>query len=508
MEIRKGRIYVFIAGLVPAVVTFAVFWPSLKNGFVTWDDGAYVYKNAAIRSLDLNFVIDAFTTVMVSNYHPLTMLSYAVDYSLWGLDPFGYHLTNVVLHSLNTFLTGVVAYMLYKAHTKGVGGAGGAGGDGGTANGDGPAKTAFASFSALLFGLHPIHVESIAWVSERKDALSAFFFLLSVFFYLGFADREPGRRAAHYFASLVFFLLALLAKPMAISLPFVLLIMDFHPLKRTGIKSLLKEKLLFFALSAASAALTLLAQARAGSIAVADEFPLYARSSVAIRAYAFYIYKTFLPINLAPFYPLPYRADLFDASFWISALFILVATGLSAIALKRKRIFSAVWLYYVVTLFPVIGLVQVGPQAGADRYMYLPSLSVFMGVSALSIALLKKGRLATVMTSAVLVTTFVAMGILTVRQEAVWKDGIALWSHEISLYPDAPLAYNQRGLAYVEAHGYGPAMDDYNAVIKLDPMFSDAYRNRARVYELMGDYERALKDYDIADGIDGKKGRS
>ncbi len=473
-----------IAAAVAALAAFLVYLPSLKNGFVLWDDDQYILNNQFIRSLDLGFIRKAFTTVVAANWHPLTVISYAVDYRLWGLNPYWYHLENIVLHALNTALVAVLAARLYDM-----------------ASGAGRVKdscAAFAGFTAaLLFALHPLHVESVAWVSERKDVLYAFFFLLSVLSYMKYADtgRDKGQ---YYLLSLALFALSLMSKPMAITLPLVLLILDFYPLGRfhdafTNFR-VVAEKLPFFALSIVSAALTIWAQ-RTGAILM----PLQMlspgdRIAGAVRGYAFYVWKTILPVNLAPFYPRPPATDLFDHVFVISALVITSLTVLAILA-RRKKAFIAAWLYYIVTLVPVIGILQAGDQAAADRYTYLPLLGFFMLAGSFCANVFRTRKGAAI---ALLLAAAVPLTALTVSQEGVWKDSLSLWSRELEIYPKVPRAFNQRGVAYMELGDYAQAIDDLNNAIRLDSGIPRFYYNRANAYSAVGDYRSAIDDYSKA----------
>ncbi len=273
---KKELCSVYIISFLCSFAALMAFLPALQNGFVNFDDNVYVYENAALRSLDWAFIKNSFFGFYYLNWHPLTMISYAVDYRLWGLDPFGYHLTNIIFHAANTFLVGVLACRLLDAEGS-------------------PRKPLFSftvvAVSALLFGLHPLHVESVAWISERKDVLSGFFFLLALISYVRYASSSE-KRWIHYCATLFFFLLALMSKPMAVTLPVVLLILDYYPLKRRpGLKTTILEKVPFCLLAVFSAMMTLAAQTTASAFTSS----LWERSLVSVRAYVFYLEKLALP---------------------------------------------------------------------------------------------------------------------------------------------------------------------------------------------------------------------
>jgi tetratricopeptide (TPR) repeat protein len=492
--------------LAVALVTLAVYIPALRNGFVNWDDPVYVYENLSIRSIDPEFFSWVLRAVVSSNWHPLTMVSHAVDYALWGLNPAGHHLTSIILHALNTGLVFVLGVRLAGFARPGPAGSS-------------PDPTPIdrsavvtGLVAALLFGLHPLHVESVAWVSERKDVLSALFFLLSLLAYLRYATDISSKRPFYYALCLGLFVLALMSKPMAVTLPVVLLILDYYPLKRDwplkrtrALKDALLEKLPFFALSAASGVVTLWAQR--GAIVTSEKLALASRIAVAVRGYAFYIYKTLVPAKLAPIYPMPLEGEFFNLWFFASLTLLIAITAFciytAVYSTKSRRAFLAAWLYYLVTLLPVIGLVQVGVQAVADRYAYLPSIGPFILAGLGAGFLFEKWTRARTVVIAVMVMVSALLAYGTVRQSRAWKDSLTLWSHGIRLYPDrVPTAYYNRGVAYAEGEGEGGdlarAIEDYSTAIALSPGHTKAYLNRGSIYGLQGRYARAIEDFDTA----------
>lgn len=469
----KDRRPILIAAMCVAALTFLVYLPSLSNGFVNWDDPGYVYKNSNIRALDLKW---AFTAVVVGNWHPATLLSLTLDHSIWGLNPLGFHLTNSIIHSLNAFLAALLGSALYPYKDR---------------------RGAVISglLAGLLFGLHPAHVESVAWVSERKDVLSAFFFMASALFYVRYAR---GKGAACYVLSLAAFVLALLSKPMAVSLPIALLIIDFYPLERLKAGSFKKatiEKIPFFLLAGAGAALALWAQKVSGALSSLDSIPLLERIPVAFRAYAFYIYKLFVPIKLSPFYPLPQDNSILEPWALISIILFTAVTVGSLVMLKRRKSIAAVWAYYVITLLPVIGLVQVGAQAAADRYTYIPSLSLFILIGGAAGYLASKNRSAfgAVIIAGLIITS--VFSYLSIKQIGVWKDSLTLWSRGIAIYPDsAPIAYTNRGIALGQAGKVEDAIRDLSRAIEIKPNMTEAYYNRALGYSFEGRNTDAIRD--------------
>lgn len=488
--IRKNMI-IYSSAFFAALITFIVYLPTLKNNFINWDDDLYVYNNPNIKNISIYFFKWVSTAIVSGNWHPLTMLTYALDYRFWGIDPWGYHLTNSILHSLNTVLVFILSVQLirkgieaeYAANMKII--------------------TA-ASVTALLFGIHPLHVESVAWVSERKDVLCAFFYLLSILAYLRFAGKESSNRKLFYSLSLLVFILALLSKPMAVSLPMVLIILDYYPLGRLDkIRAVMIEKIPFFLFSLLSSIITIHAQRAGGLLQDMETFPFLTRLYVATWGYIFYLYKMLFPIYLSPLYPYPMKTDLFNIKYSGSLALFIMLIFFGIWAFKNRRFYFAIICYYIITLLPVIGLVQVGAQAAADRYTYLPSLGPFL------LAGLVVGHVTGVITKKshkliillVLCSTLILLGYKTTMQINKWSDSIILWSSQL-MYTrginQEYKAYINRGDAYLDMRAVRKAIDDYNEGINLNPGYGRAYYKRAEAYTKLGNNRQALKDFEKA----------
>jgi len=297
-----------------------------------------------------------------------------------------------------------------------------------------------------------------------------------------------------------------LSKPMAITLPVVLLILDYYPLKRPDIKRLIIEKIPFFALSAASAIVTLWAQETGGRLRSLETHSIATRLYIAARAVTFYPYKLILPANLSPYYPMPLKTGLFSLPFISSLIIITVITLLCLLALKRKRRWPiTLWAFYLVTLLPVSGLVTVGGQAVADRYAYIPTMAFFLLAGGIINVVTKPGNSGGIktVTYMVLILILALFGVQTVRQEHIWRDSITLMSRAITLYPDsATLPYTNRGLVYEKAGNLQLALKDYNRAIAISPGFRDAYINRGIVYGKSSLFTLAIKDFSRALAID------
>lgn len=495
---RSSMTMIWIPAFFVALVTLLVYLPALNNGFVNWDDQAYVYENQNVQSFDLGFLKWSLTAVVASLWHPLTLISLALDHAIWGLNPWGYHLTNILIHSLNTFLVFMLAMRLIECNNLWK---------------DKKKALVSAFTAALLFGIHPLHVESVAWVSERKDVLSAFFFLLTLLTYIKYVRANGSNRMYFYSLSLISFILALMSKPMVVTLPIVLLILDYYPFKRLELKNaktMLLEKLPFFSLSFLTALATLWAHKTSGALPTLEIFPLTTRSLSAMYAYIFYLAKMIMPVGLAPFYPYPEWMDLFTIKY-ITAYILLILITISAIwSMRGHRLFSTVWLFYFIMLIPVIGIVQVGEQAAADRYTYLPSLGPFIlaGISSgylFELCPQRKARIGFIM---VLTFTLSILTVKAIKQIDIWQDPIALWSHEIKLSPKAATAYINRGKAYADAWNHQLALRDYGMAIQLNPLRFEAHLNRGVAFYKLGKYQEALTDVNRSLTLNPKSSKS
>jgi hypothetical protein len=499
-----------------AVLTFITFLPSLQNNFIAWDDNAYVYDNPYIRSTNMAFFRWAFLNFYSSNWHPLTWISHAVDYAVWGLNPMGHHLTNIILHSLNTFIVVILIMRLMESTERRL-----------LKNGNGtfPDERAMliaGGITGLLFGIHPLHVESVAWVSERKDLLCALFFLVSIITYAKHtislraetAQNISGPRFLnrYYLLTLGSFIFSLLSKPMAVTLPLVLLILDRYPFKRmVSLKTfvaLLIEKVPFIALSLLSSLLTLLAQRSGGSIISTDAVPLSDRLLVGAKSLIDYLWKMIMPLNLMPFYPYPdiSTISLFSLTYLLPTMLVTGITVTCMIVAKKQKLWLTLWGYYVITLLPVLGIIQVGTQSMADRYTYLPSLGPFLGMG-LAVAWVswktitfKRWKPAVQLLSAVVaILVFVPMAYLTVKQIGIWKNSIVFWNYVIDReHKEMPLAYNNRGAAFEQRGQLAKAIADYNMAITLNRFDYKACNNVGILYGKKGEFHKAVKYFDMA----------
>ena len=496
-----------------SLLTFIVYLTSLRNEFLLWDDDLYVLDNTFIRSFNGVFLRRAFLDFSAANWHPLTWFSHALDYAIWGMNPLGHHLTNSILHAANTFLVVLVLWELFTAAREK-----GRERERSEFLGDRTMLVAIGTAS-LLFGLHPIHVESVAWVAERKDVLCALFFLLSIVAYTNFVrtlDNESRQRPSqvffnrHYLLSFGLFFLALLSKPMAVTLPVVLLLLDWYPFERIHshgtFRTAFLEKIPFIVLSCISSIITIIAQRSGGAIKAIDFAPLSTRLLVAAKSVITYLGKMIVPMDLIPYYPYPKNVSIFDIEYASAIVLVIAITVVCFMVAKRQKVWLMAWGYYLATLLPVLGIVQVGDQAMADRYSYLPSLGPFVlmglciaGISEKMRTSVEGSRLITLLGR---VTALVAVAVLiylTVQQISIWKNSIVFWNYIIEEKSQkAPFAYNLRGIAYEKLGQTDKALADYEKAIDLDPSYDKTYNNRAVILDKKGQLDKALVDYDKA----------
>ncbi len=489
----------FLVGVLLTVATAVAYWPLWQNGlidhktdvysFVNYDDGDYVFLNVHVHTgLTPVNVRWAFTTTHASNWHPLTWLSLQLDAQLYGLKPWGYHLTNLLLHLANVLLLYVVLRTMTGAAWP-------------------------SGLAAALFAVHPLHVESVAWVTERKDVLSTCFGLLSLLAYRFYVGRPNLLR---YLPVVLAFGLSLLAKPMLVTLPFVLLLLDYWPLGRlrpggeiladmksrptppaagpVSVRWLIAEKTPLLVLAAASCLVTVYAQRAGHALQNLEHFPLETRATNAVVAYAVYLGKTLWPVHLAVFYPHPRQA--LPAWQVLGAVLLLAGITLLAVRTARRWPYLLVgWLWFLGTLVPVIGLVQVGAQALADRYMYVPLIGLFVAIAwALADVLRYRWELRGVLF--LLVGLVLAgCGVLTLVQLRSWRNSVTLWEHALQVTDDNYVAHNNLGvLLALDPRQANRALEQFDKAIQIKPDFVAALVNRAAELRKRGRLKEAEQD--------------
>ena len=456
--------------LVLVVATGLAYWQVLHHDFVNFDDHYYVTENDRVQAgLTPEGFIWAFTTTDASNWHPLTWLSHMLDCELYGLNPGGHHLTNLLFHLASTLLLFIVFTRMTAALWR-------------------------SALVAILFALHPLHVESVAWVAERKDVLSTLFWILTMWAYLHYVRHGGFKR---YLLVLVAFTLGLMAKPMLVTLPFVLLLLDYWPLgryqfgqsgaashtamsasivprrSRSGALALVLEKTPLLALAAISSVVTYLVQQSGQAMQYMETLPLTVRIANALVSYVAYIGKTIWPANLAVFYPHPgYTLPMWQAA---GAGLLLVFISIVTIRSMSRYPYLAVgWLWYLGTLVPVIGLVQVGEQAMADRYTYVPLIGLFIIAAWGLWDLEKKWHRQKIVFALILL---LPLTVCTWRQLHYWRDSISLWEHALAVTKKNALAHNNLGGAFEEEGNAEKAIANFYEALRHDPEYLIARNN-------------------------------
>lgn len=481
------------------MAAFVVFLPGVFGEFLNWDDDKNFTEHPHYRGLGLPQLSWMFTAFHMGHYTPLTWLTLGGDYLLWGMNPRGYHLTSLLLHAATAIGFLFVSRRLVRA------GLGGAAGD--------PAVRIGAAAAALIFAVHPLRVESVVWLSERRDVVSGLFYMLTVLAYLRATDErpgsEPGRSApGWYWAAVALFICALLSKALVVTLPLVLIILDIYPLRRLGgaagwtgpvARRIWIEKAPFLVLGAAGSILAFLARAPLGAAPGLDQFAVVSRAATSVYGLAFYLWKTVYPLHLSPLYEMPPSISLLSAWLVASTIAVLSLALLAVAGGRRWPAFTAASFAYLVTLTPVLGVVQSGPQITADRYSYLACLgwAVLFGGGLAWCAerwmSRSHGRLwhaAALSLGAILVAGAAS---LAARQSLVWQNSFALWTHALALDPTGPRAHAGLAAAFF-AEGRRDAADhELEVALRLNPVLPEALMGLALTRSLAGRGDEAAQ---------------
>jgi protein O-mannosyl-transferase len=486
-ETLKIAICIFLV-----VSTFATYSQVQNHGFINYDDPGYVTENLQVKAgLTRESVYWAFTTPHFANWHPLTWLSHMLDYQLYGSNAKGHHLTNLIFHIANTLLLFLILFRMTGALWR-------------------------SGFVVALFALHPFNVESVAWVAERKNVLSTFFWLLTMWAYIRYSEKTNLKR---YGLVLLFFIFGLMSKPMLVTLPFVLLMMDYWPLRRVKLRNknettftesikeqasfprLIKEKIPLFLLVVCSIIITLIAQKLGGALQAMGIYSTAARLTNAMVSYLAYLEKMVWPENFAVFYPHPGNA----LALWKGILCSMVLAGISAAAIKLSRkapYFAFGWFWYLGTLVPVIGVIQVGAQAMSDRYAYVPLIGIFIIIAWGLPDLIAKWRHRNSFLITLAGIYIAILMVLTSNQLSHWKNSIAIFEHAIKVtdkeYPDFALAHNNLGAALFLEKKNEEAVSHYKTANKLDPDYSPAHYNLGLALLAEEKTEEAISHFEIA----------
>jgi Flp pilus assembly protein TadD len=457
-----------------ALITWAVFGQTLRYDFVNYDDPRYVYQNTRITSgLSIANVGWAFTHIHSENWHPLTTITHMLDCQLHGLKAGWHHFTNVLLHTLAVVLLFVALQRMTGAIWR-------------------------SAFVAAVFAVHPLHVESVAWIAERKDVLSAVFFMLTLLAYLHYT-RAPS--ISRYLIVALVVALGLMSKPMLVTLPFVLLLLDYWPLGRIQLQSsdsgsqlirLVIEKLPLIALSAVSSIVTFVAQR--GAIGWTEQLPIWERINNATVTYVVYIWQMLCPAKLSVFYPHPENR----LSTWeiIVALIVLLVITLAAFVLRKRTPYLITgWLWYIGMLVPVIGLVQVGWQGHADRYTYLPQIGLYVAITWSVADLTRSWRFQRIALGGAAVVVVGALSWRAWRQTSYWRDSEALFTHALAVTKNNDVALNNLGIVFLDKGQLDEAISKLQAAIDLRPENGPAHDNLAKALLRKGRLTEAMAQY-------------
>jgi tetratricopeptide (TPR) repeat protein len=456
-----------------AIITWLVFGQTLHHKFINYDDDVYVYRNPEVTSgLTLKGLFWAFTHIHSSNWHPVTWISHMLDCQIYGLNPDGHHFTNVLLHTS----TAIFLFLVLRE------------------------MTGFLWRSALVaavFAVHPLRVESVAWVAERKDVLSGLFFMLTIGAYIRYV-RHP-QSFKRYFLVCLMFVLALLSKPTVVTLPFVLLLLDWWPLKRMNESSsypallqLIVEKIPLLALSCTTCMVTFFAQADAMSF-----LPLSARIANAIDSYVTYLGQMFYPVGLAVFYPYP-EAGLASGRVVVDFILLLLITAVAVVARKKWPSLLMGWLWYVGMLVPVIGILQVGSQAHADRYTYLPQIGLYIGLTWAIADLCVGWRPRYVVLGSFSAATLVTLIFVAHVQASYWQNSESLWTHTLACTSDNVVAENNFGNTLLDNGNIDGAMVHFQKALQIIPNHAEAHYNLGNALFRKGDVNEAIVQYQDA----------
>jgi|ERR1051326_5892055 tetratricopeptide (TPR) repeat protein len=489
---QRFNVLTLTVSLLLAGLTILCYWPVTTHKFICLDDQHYLFESPYVKSgLTWQGIVWAFRTGYFSNWHPLTWISFMLDSQLFGLNPRGFLLTNLLLHAANTLLL----FLSLKTMTG---------------------KLWPSALIAGLFAWHPLHVESVAWVSERKDVLSTLFFLLTLLAYTRYAtlsnqtnsgSQEASPRPLRYhFLALLFFVLGLMSKPMVVTLPFVLLLMDYWPFRRfelfdiqslrANLPSLLREKLVFFVLAFGASVITFLVQKAGGAVSSIEGFSISRRLANALMAYGSYVSKTLWPVKLSAVYPMP--LELSYGPVVVAAVLLLWFSVLLFKAAKSYPFLIVGWLWFLGTLLPVIGVVQVGAQAMADRYTYIPTIGLFI-LLAWGLEAVSRSRVsARILLSAASVAALAGCLVCTRVELGFWRDSETLFRRAVQVVPNNYLGYDNLGKALEDSGRTDEAISCWKEAVKLVPGHAEAQYNLGTILLEQGQAQEAVSHLQAA----------
>ena len=453
-----------------ALIAFIAFLPALQNDFSHWDDNLYLQDNTAILDVSWYSVQKIFSSFYIGNYQPLTVLTFLAEYRFFKFNPFFYHLDNIILHMIVVLLVFWLFWILSK-------------------------RVSIAAIVSLLFAIHPLRVESVVWVCGRKDMLYSIFFLGALIAYIKWRARQPAPRL--YWLSVLLFLCAILCKAMSMTLPAVLLLVDFFMARKFDKRAVL-DKIPYLILAAVFSCVAVVGAYAGGAVRPASlNTSLFEKAATLSYCLVFYLNKLFLPLNLSCLYPLPGNADY--AVSMAGILLLGLGAALSS-RLSRKIVFGS--LFFFITALPILQFVPIGRTLFADRYTYLPCLGVFYlaaeGLVWLWGNKIKASRIKSALFLGAGLAIVVTLSVMTWQRSKVWKDDITLWGDAIKKYPTLAVAYNNRGAEYLLRKNYREALADFASAVAIDPDNYKAYLNLGLMTLRTGNYPKAIRLISIA----------
>jgi tetratricopeptide (TPR) repeat protein len=487
---EKNKHFDFWICIVLVIATILAYEPLRFNDFVSYDDNVYVTNNPEVKNgLTGKSVLWAFTTGHTGNWHPLTWLSHILDCRIFGLNPLGHHLTNLFFHVLNT----VLLFLVFKTMTS---------------------RVWPSAFVAAVFAVHPVHVESVAWVAERKDVLSGFFWILTMAAYVRYARRPSLRRYLLVAAAMG---LGLMAKPMLVTMPFVLLLLDYWPLERIqwraeinggtsqqppkSVKSfyrrgsfwsLLVEKIPLFCMSGISSVITVIVQHSGGTVVPSAMLSLDVRIANALISYLRYIKKMIYPSRLSVFYP--YHSQSLLLAILCFVILVLVTAAVIYFGMRRRYL-AAGWFWYIGTLAPVIGIVQVGSQSMADRYTYVPLIGLFIIIAWLACELSAGRRYQKIVLGICSATVVTVLLVGTRMQVRHWQNSSTLFEHALAVTKDNSITHNHYGIFLLEHKRFEQALAQFDEAVRISPRNRDAHKNKGLAYLGMGRFDEGIATF-------------
>lgn len=490
----KQRFYYTSGILLIIALSFITYYSSLSNGFIfNWDDGSYVLENKHIQELTLENIYWMFTAFYAANWHPLTWLSHAIDVAVFGKNAWGHHLTSVIFHTFNSVWVFWLSLILIYISEK-------------------PILSAFkfadifnlkrfliGIVTATLFAVHPQHVESVAWVAERKDVLFFFFFIPSLLSYIIYTQI---REKHWYILSLICFILSLLSKPMAVTLPIILMLFDLYPLQQIDLKSInyrnwIINKIPFFLIAVMVGIFTIVAQTEAGAVASTQQVEISVRILNAFNSIVVYFEKWLVPLHLSPFYQL--KQEQFQSLDLRNIANIAVVFGVTLITMyvwsKAYKAWLIGWFFYIITLLPVVGLLQVGSQGMADRYAYLTTLPFYLFAGIGLVSLLQYSKTISVI---LIIIIHLILIRLSIDQIKIWHHPFTLWDYAVRSDPDSSVAQGLLGTVHMQLGNYEQAAKHFEFSVGLadHPLsryeLGRAYLRLSRIEEALGEFHKAL----------------